>query len=40
MNEQELRKQRLRWSIVMGVLFILCLILCCVIYALVRYAAG
>lgn len=37
---KDLRKQQLRWSIVMGVLLILCFVLCCVIYALVRYAAG
>ena len=35
-----MNKQRLQWSIVMGVMLIVCLILCCVIYALVRYAMG
>ena len=35
-----MNKQQLRWSIVMGVLLLFALIACCVIYVLVRYAAG
>lgn len=35
-----MNKEQMRWSIVMGVILIVVLILCCVIYALVRYAAG
>ena len=33
-------KTRIRWSVVMGLVFIVIFVLCCVIYALVRYAAG
>lgn len=35
-----MNKQRLYWSIVIGLILILAFIACCVIYALVRYAAG
>ena len=33
-------KEQLRWSITIGAILIVCFVLCCVIYALVRYAAG
>lgn len=32
--------EKQRWSLVIGIVLIVAFVLCCVIYALVRYAVG
>ena len=40
MKHRRRMSDRQRWSLAIGLLLILIFILCCIAYALVRYAAG